>query len=188
MHFLSFLPPSFPPSLLSFFSFPLPSPPLFFFKYNTQQSSVEVQINAAIQKNWFACIKNSNQMASLGFSLPNLVPWQCPMPNVEHPLSMSGPKNSLEIILNSEFQAVIGNQQSWPVSLLSWSPLMPHNQHDNPYLHTPPAKIPLWVFPLECRQLPLTIIQSKNVIPGQPSHLDDSQNVWNSHPTIADIY
>ena len=167
MHFLSFLPPYFPPSsLFSFFSFPLPSPPLFFFKYNTQPSSVEIQVNAAIQKTDWPASRIATKWHLWAFHSLVLChdSAQCPM------WSILLPRLVKRIVLK------LFSTHSFRQSLATNRPGQSLCYLDLPRCHTASMTIPIYIhllprslfgsFLWNVGSSPLTIIQSKNVIPG----------------------
>lgn len=154
-----------PPSLLSFLSFPLPSPPLFFFKYSTQQSSVEIQVNAAIQKTDWPASRIATKWHLWAFHSLVLCHdnAQCPMWSILFPRLVKG------IILK------LLSTQSFRQSLATNRVGQSLYDLDLPWCHTASMTIPIYIhlprslfgsFLWNVGGSPLTIIQSKNVIPG----------------------
>ena len=152
-----------PPSLLSFLSFPLPSPPLFFFKYNTQQSSVEIQVNAAIQKtDWPASTATKWHLWAFHSLVLCHDSAQCPMWSI-FPCLVKG------IILK------LFSTQSFRQSLATNRVGQSLYDLDLPWCHKASMTIPIYIhlprslfgsFLWNVGGSPLIIIQSKNVIPG----------------------
>ena len=153
-------------AIISFFSFPLPSPPLFFFKYNTQPSSVEIQVNAAIQKTDWPASRIATKWHLWAFHSLVLChdSAQCPMWSILLPHLVK--RIVLKLFSTHSFrQSLATNRAGQSLCYL-----------DLPRCHTASMTIPIYIhllprslfgsFLWNVGSSPLTIIQSKNVIPG----------------------